>query len=242
MNDARHDDPGAWQFVDPSDVITWTAAQPPRLVEGPLDLASFDGQMLVLDLDAGQIAYREAEGCLRQVFLDGVHRLRVGEGAGQVSTRSRLFFLRTDQPVTWRWQGRDALVLEADGPDGYHLPLRGTCSLGLADPVRFYQTVVHGLASLDLQDLTRVLDALVRAQLAAHLQPLVQRGRSDLMQAQIRLSQLGADDLSDDLADLGLVCLHLIACTPVDSEDPTGDARELEATSVVAPASYDDVF
>ncbi len=238
----RHDDPGAWQLADPDDVIVWTATQPPRLVEGPLDLSSFDGQMLVLDLAPGQFACRETEGCLRQVFLDGLHRLSVGEGAGKVSPRSRLFVLRNDLPVSWRWQGRDMLVLESNEPGGCRLPLRGACSLALADPVRFYQTVVHGLTSLDLNNLTRVLETLVRAHVGAHLQPLVQRGRLDLMQAQVRLAQLGADDLSDDLADLGLVCLQLSACTPLGAEDTTGDARERAAPDLVTPISYDDVL
>jgi hypothetical protein len=227
-----------WHDEDPQRLVTWTAVTPPRAVEGPLELVSFRGQVLILELGPDQLACREQDGRLAQVFLDGLHRLEIGESAGQTPPHSRLYFLRLDVPLSWRWQAGCELTVDTGTPEGDRLPLRGACSLHLRDPLRFYTEVLPGLESLDPRDLLAVLDTLVRSKLAAHLEPLAERGRIDRMRAQVQLADLGVEDLDDDLADLGLGCLHLAACIPLEQDEPAVEALVPSALS----GSYDDVL
>jgi hypothetical protein len=189
---------------------------------------------------------------MEQVLLDGVHRLDVGEGGDRIPRASRLYFLRPDAPLDLRWRPGDSLVLDPAEPDrdaaaatgraGLRLPLRGVCRLHLADPMLFYRSVLQGLREPDPADLLGVLDALVREHLAGHLLPLVHRGRLDLLHAHTLLADLGPAALSDDLAEVGLGCLHLAVYTPAEGVDAgqVSGAAEDEAEPLVA--SYDDLL
>jgi hypothetical protein len=232
------DEQTTWQHDDPRRLVTWTPAQPPRAVEGPFDLACFEGQVLVLELGPDMLACRELGGALQQVFLDGLHKLEIGDGAGLIPPASRLYMLRPSLPISWRWRQGDELVIDTGTARGERLPLRGTCSLFLDDPMRFYREVLAGLDQLEASDLVAVLDALVRSQIAAHLLPLGQAGRFDRMRAQIQLGELDAEHLSEDLTDLGLGCRHLAAFTPQELPEPAPP----ELVGGPLAGSYDDVL
>jgi len=242
MNDGR----SHWQLDDSSRVVTWTAARPPRAVEGPLDLACFADRVLILELEPAQVACRETGGCLRQVILDGAHRLDIGTAGGQIPPQGRLYFLRPDVPIGWRWHKDAHLVIatdpagvsDGDAAAGVRLALRGLCSLHIADPVRFYTEILRGLADVQPEHLAGVLDALVRSQLATHLQPLIRRGDLDQLRAQVLLTNLTAADLSDDLGELGLGCLHLAACTAHIHAPSAAPAPPMTPVC----GSYDDVL
>lgn len=246
------DVPSIRSSEDPGRIVTWQPAAPPRTVEGPLALDCFEDRCLVLELACGQLACREDDGRLQQVFLDGIHRLEIGRAAGQTAPTGRLTFLRPDVPIDLRWRRDDHLVLDASGaadrvgrapatgaPDhGLSLPLRGACRLVLADPVLFFGSVLQGLQGPCGDSLHSVLDALVRAQLAEHLHPLL-RGRDlNRVHAQTLLGGLEPADLGDDLAEIGLDCLHLTAYLPLE-QDRQPDPQPVAAAP---PGSYDDLL
>jgi len=222
-----HHDRHPWQTQEPDDVVIWQPAVGAPAVEGPLDLLLFADRLLVLELADDQLAFREEGRQLRQVYMDRMHQFRVGDGPGEVAPASRLFFLRTDVALSWRWHAPSSLSV-----DGLHLPLRGVCSLRIADPAAFYSDILQGLESLAPETLTETLDTLVRHRLESHLQDL------NTVQAQILLSELGAADLDDDLAELGLTCEYLAAFTPT-AIDQTVPASEPQ---LVPAGSYDDIL
>lgn len=245
-------DPRYWQQEDPDRIVVWRPVSPPLAVEGPLELACFEGSILFLELASEQLALRTDDGRLQQVFLGDVHRLEIGNGARDVPCSSSVVFLRPDVPLDLRWNSDSCLVLNPDrragsGADqpfadtagqGLRLPLRGACRLCLSDPMLFYETFLQGLAHPAQEHLLGVLDTLVRAQLATHLNPLLCGGDVDRLHAQILLSNLTPADLDEDLAEFGLGCLHLAACLPrvIDEQIATVPA----GTQV--PGSYDDLI
>jgi len=229
---------GSWQLRDPDQVTAWRPADPARAIEGPLDLAFFTDQTLVLELADEQVACREEGGCLRQVFLGGTHQLEVGTRPGQVAPDCRLVFLRSDVPLSWRWREGSELVIDTGGGRSVRLPLRGVCSLRISDPARFYASVLQGLEHLDADRLLQVLETTVRSQLESRLQPLATGPWVDPLRAQVLLGDLGAGDLAEELADLGLECLYLAVFTPAIQDEPVG-APVAETTPV---GSYDDVL
>ena len=227
-----------WQEQEPGGVVTWRPVEPPRPVEGPLALDLFDNSTLVLELAPDQLAFREQDGRLQQVFFDGMHQLRVGNGADMAPPSSRLFFLRADVPMTWRWRGETSLRVDTGHRAGVLVPLRGACSLLIADPVEFHRHILQGLESLDSDHLVRVLDTLVRTQIESRLAPLAERGALDPVRVQILLDDLVAADLNEDLYDLGVRCVHLAAYAPTVEDEPVAELPALSTPS----GSYDDVL
>ena len=118
------------------------------------------------------------------------------------------------------------------------MPLRGSCSVIIDDPATFHGKVLLGLESLEPEHLQGVLDTLVRAQIEARLESLVENQALDPMRVQILLNDLAAGDLDDDLLELGLRCVHLAAGTPSRQAEPAPSPAVYE-TPV---GSYDDVF
>jgi len=227
-----------WQEQESDSVVTWRPVEPAQSVEGPLALEFFDNSTLVLELAPDQLAFREEDGRLQQVYFDGFHQLHVGDGADRVSPASHLFFLRTDVPMSWRWRGETSLRVDTGRQPGFLIPLRGVCSLLIEDPAGFHRHILQGLETLESDHLIRVLDTLVRTQIENRLEPLVERGVVDPMRVQILLNDLAATDLNEDLHDLGLRCIHLAACTPAVVDEPVAELPVYSAPS----GSYDDVL
>lgn len=227
-----------WQQRPFEDFVTWHPVEPPRAVEGPLSLEFFRDQTLVLELAPHQLAFREADGRLQQVYFDGLHELAVGHGPGQVEPDSRLFFLRGDVPLTWRWRDGTSLRVNGGHEPGILVPLRGACSVVIDDPAGFHGAVLDGLESLDDATLIRTLDTLVRTQLETRLEPLVENRSLDPVRVQIMLDGLRTEDLDEDLLELGLRCVHVAAGTLVRHEEPLVAPENAE----LPIGSYDDVF
>ncbi len=227
-----------WQQREADDFVTWHPAEPARAVEGPLALDFFVDQTLVLELAPHQLAFREQDGQLKQVYFGGLHELAVGAGGGMVSPESRLFFLRGDVPLSWRWRAPSTLRVDTGHEPGILISLRGACSVIIDDPAGFHRAVLQGLENLEPDALIGVLDTLVRSQIAARLESLVEIQSLDAMRVQILLNDLAATDLDDDLVELGLRCVHLAAGTPTVQEEPAAPPVAHE----VPVGSYDDVL
>jgi hypothetical protein len=227
-----------WQQREPEQYLTWHPVEPPQAVEGPLALEFFRDRTLVLELAPHQLAFREQDGQLKQVYFDGLHELSVGLGPGMVDPASRLFFLRGDVPIVMRWREGCTLRVDAGQEPGILVPLRGVCSVIIDDPATFHRTVLEGLEELDPGRLVEAVDTLVRSQLESRLASLVENGSLDPMRVEILLNDLAAWELDEDLLELGLRCFHLAAGTPAVRREP---ASELP-TENQPVGSYDDVF
>lgn len=221
-----------WQELASEDVLVWTPASPPRCVEGPLDLALFEGQMLALELAPEQVALHVVDGRVRRAYLDGHQELPTTPSGGAAEPEGWLVFLRPDVPISWRWHDGASLHVN----QGEHLPLRGACSLHVTDPIRFHDTVLVGLDDLPADRLAAVLDTLVRGRLESHLQGTGGRQGLDPLHAKVMLEGLEPAALDDDLEALGLACTHLTVAVPVAAEDDASTRRRS------CPACYDDVF
>jgi len=230
----RHAD--LWDLREPDEVVTWSPAQPPQAVEGPLPLDMFRDRLLVLDLAPGQVAVHVKGDGRQRVYFDTMPRLDLGLGVHQTAPEGWLVFLRCDAPISWRWHDQSRLVVDLGGGESHALPLRGRCSLLVADPLRFHSAVFEGVDDLPTGRLAGVLDTLVRARLEARLGDLVDAHRLDPLQAKIALENLTAADLDDELHALGLRCQDLVLAVPVAQESS-------ESSPVDAPhACYDDLL
>ncbi len=222
-----------WQERGADQVTIWSPADPRRPVEGPLPLSLFAGRTLVLDLAPGQLACREQEGRVAQVWLDGQPEVSLPAHPGP---DERLWFVRDDTPLTWRWREGDALVVALGRGRSLRLPVRGAVALVVRDAMALLQTVLLGLSHLDPQVLTDVLRTHVQATLESRLVTVVDGGRIDPVRAQILLESLTCSDLDDDLADLGLAALHVGITVPTAASV----ARRHDPDPI--PVSYDDVL
>lgn len=222
-----------WQERSASEVTVWTPAAPRRAVEGPLALSLFAGQTLVLDLAPGQLACRECDGRVAQVWLDGQPQVAVPDRPGP---DERLWFVRDDAPLTWRWHADDALVVALGRGGTVRLPVRGAVALVVRDAMTLLESVLAGLPDLDPDVLTDVVRTHVQASLESRLQTVVDGGRLDPVRAQVLLEGLTCSDLDDDLADLGLAALHVAVTLPTGA----GVARDHGPDPI--PVSYDDVL
>lgn len=225
-----------WDLREPDEVVTWSPAQPPQAVEGPLPLDMFRDRMLVLDLAPGQVAVHVKGDGRQRVYFDTMPQLDLGLGAHQTAPEGWLVFLRSDAPIRWRWHDQSRLVVDLGGGAADELPLRGRCSVLVADPLRFHEAVLNGVDDLPAERLAGVLDTLVRARLEARIGGLVEGHHLDTLRAKIALEGLTATDLDDDLQALGLRCQDLVLAVP----EPQDRA---EASQMDEPrACYDDVF
>jgi len=227
-----------WQTCDPQQLVTWRPAHPPRVVEGPLPLALFAGRTLVLELADRQLAGREQDGRLVQVWLGGCPEVAVpgGRDDGGAADPGRLWFLRDDVPLSWRWrQGAELTVVVGGEP--HRFPIRGACEVHLADATALYATVLRGLEDLTVGALQDAVRSCVQASLEARLQRLGTGKGLAPVQAQATLEGLAAEDLDDDLAELGLRCVHLAISVPTEATA----TPQAAAVTTVAPGSYDDL-
>ncbi len=228
-----------WQDLDADKLVEWSPSPEGYLAEGPLDLTIFEGKTMAVVLAADQLAFVQSGGKLHRVYMEGAHRLRVGSGSGETPADSTLVFVRCDVPLTLRWRHQSSLVVDTGHADGCRLPLRGQCTLAITDPSMFHERVLQGLNSLDPVHLGSALDTMVRAQLESRMQTLVERRSLDPVRAQVLLAGLGAADLAEDLAEIGLGCVQLAVFTP--APEP-GDRPMNEAAPEPTVMSYDDVF
>jgi hypothetical protein len=224
-----------WQEHDPQELVVWRPVAPARTVEGPLALELFAGRTLALQLVEGQIACREQDDILVQVWLGGHHHLTV-PGDPDLAARGRLWFVRDDVPLAWRWREGSELVVSGGADRPQRLPLRGQCALTVADGPRLHQALLRGLPVLDPDNLVGLLRIHVQAALEARLGRVLGHDPVDPWHAQVLLEDLAPDDLADELAPLGLRCAEIAATTPVTGEvAPRPDAA-------VPPGSYDDLL
>jgi len=222
-----------WQERNADQVTIWSPAEPRRPVEGPLPLSLFAGRTLVLELATGQLACREHEGQVAQVWLEGRPEVSVPAHPGP---DERLWFVRDDTPLTWRWREGDVLVVALGRGESLRLPVRGAVALVVRDAMTLLQAVLLGQPRLDPQILADVLRTHVQAALESRLVTLVDGGRVDPVRAQILLESLTCHDLDDDLGDLGLAALHVGITVPTEASV----ARHVDPGPV--PVSYDDVL
>jgi hypothetical protein len=224
-----------WQEQDADTVVPWHPATPPRLVEGPLPLSLFAGRTLALALDPGQVACRTRAGQVVQTWLDGQAPIAVG-ATEEADADDRLWFVRTATALSWRWRQDARLVVAVGSGRTVVLPVRGACSVVIADPVRLVRELLAGLEHLDPEVLQDVVATHVRAGLEARLRPLAEDGQLDPVRAQVLLEGLTCEQLDDDLGTLGLACQHVAATL---APDPV--ATVAPATTV-PPGSYDDLL
>lgn len=229
----------AWQEFDADNLVEWTPSPEGYLAEGPLELTFFEGKTLVVNLDMDQLAFIQNSNTLHKIYMEGTHHLKVGSGSGETPVDSTLVFVRCDVPLTLRWRRQSSLLIDTGLAEGHQLPLRGQCTLAITDPTMFYERILVGLEPLDQDRLGNVLDTMVRAQLESRLHNLVERRSLDPVQAQVLLAGLGAADLAEDLAEIGLGCVQLAVFTP--TPEP-GDQQMHESTHEPTVMSYDDVF
>ncbi|MBD3220802.1 hypothetical protein GF314_06130 [bacterium] len=232
----RHGEP-IWQDIDPDLVVTWTPAEPPRTIEGPLALDLFTDRMLALELADGQVALLTSGGEVRRVLLDGLHQLRVGTGPQDVSPDARLVFVRPDVPVRWRWSHASRLHVPVPGGRTVDVPLQGSCAVAVSDPIRLHDAVLASLDDLPADRLRGVLDTLVRSHLEQRLAGLADHHHLDPVRAEVHLEALRPDDLDDELAELGLTCRELTAAVAPASGER--DVAEGDPSPIV---SYDDLL
>ena len=227
------------QQWDTSDVATWQPARPARAVEGPLPVAMYAGQTLMIEPAEGQVTLVIRDGDVAQVLFDSAVPLDIPAASDAPGADDRLVFIRPDVPVSWQWQEQVSLSVDAPGLSGETMPLRGQCAVAVTDPVTLYRRVLAGLDDWRPEKVHDVLDHLVRRELADRLRGLDLGYGVDLMRARILLDELTADDLDQDLAPVGLRCLHLAACSP----PPEGVAAPHGGVAETVPVvSYDDVL
>jgi hypothetical protein len=183
----------------------WAVTPVHGVVQGPLDLAFFARDHLRLTLQDGQLALVERAGVLENILGAGVHDVHC-DGSG------RAFFVHPDQPVNWQWD--DGAVLWI-GPRTSRraVPIIGACTVTVADVATFYGAFLRGARSLEDGCWQRMLDALVRGRLESRLGRVTDGGEADPGAVQTLLARIAAADLTEDLDEYGLACLHLAVDT-----------------------------
>lgn len=190
--------PTPWSF-DPRD----------GAVQGPLELGSFAGGGLHLQLARGQTGLLARGNVVRATWIEGTHLLRVGDGPGQIPPDGRLFMLATDLPLNCRWG-------EAVAPGGAGRPdvPRGDCAFHIVAPTLFYDVFLrHGEATGEAF-IRRLLGTLVQARLEERLADEAAATSSPHRLPEI----LTPADLAGGWSELG-VALTTLTC------DRTGAAR-----------------
>lgn len=183
----------------------WSVTPKQGVIQGPLDLALFTGEHLQLTLQEGQFALVERAGALENVFGAGVHDVHC-DGSG------RVYFVHLDQPVSWQW-AEGAVLWVGPNTSRRAVPIIGACSVAVANVTAFYGAFLRGARSLEDGSLQRVLDAVVRDRFESRLERVTADGENDPATIQTLLAHIAAADLSDDLDEYGLACVHLAVYT-----------------------------
>lgn len=195
--------PTPWSF-DPRD----------GAVQGPLELGSFAGGGLHLQLARGQTGLLARNHAVRATWFEGSHLLRVGDGSGQISPDGRLFMIATDTALTCRWG-------EAIPPEAAVRPdePRGSCTFHIVAPTLFYDVFLRHAETTGEAFIRRLLGTLLQTRIAARLaDPADATFPPRLLPA-----NLTPADLSGGWNELG-VALTALTC------DRTGAARVSEAS------------
>jgi hypothetical protein len=183
----------------------WTVAPEQGVVQGPLDLALFADENLRLILDDGQLALVERAGVLEEILGPGEHDVDSGR-------QGQAFFLQIDRPVTWQWSA-GAVLWVGSRTLRQAVPIIGSCAVVVADVASFHGAFLHGAGSQEDGRWQRVLDAAVRSRLESRLSHVADEQTADPATIQTLLARIAAADLSEDLQEYGLACVHLAVYT-----------------------------
>lgn len=194
----------------------WSIAPDHGVVQGPLDLAFFADDGLDLTLASGQVALIERGGVLQDILGPGHHDLTDCQDG-------RAYFVALDRPITWQWSA-GAVLWAGSLTRKRVVPFIGSCSVTVVDVAAFHAAFLSG-ASVAGGGWQPVLDALVRSCLERRLQHVAGDAATDPSALQTLLTAVAAASLSEDLADVGLACVHLAVYTrqgPVEDASPAG--------------------
>ena len=184
----------------------WSVAPEQGVIQGPLDLALFTGEVLRLTLAEGQLGLVERAGELQAVLRPGVHDVPAA------LVRGACIFVQTDQPVAWQW-GTGAVLWVGGRVSRQAVPIIGTCAVTVVDVAAFHRAFLHGATTLGDGHWQRVLDVVVRDQLESRLAQATVDGATDPAFVQTLLANMAAADLAGDLEEYGLACSHLAVYT-----------------------------
>ena len=204
--------------------LEWSLDPDGDFIQGPLKLVFLRGKRILLDLDESQLALLEEGDDLRAVFLDGGHILEVGTHQGQASPEGSLYFLSNVTPIQLRWTHGNPIALP-----GLHLI--GSCSLAVTGPARFHENFIRGQATVEADLIRDAMEVVTRKALGETLSGLGLDGHADPVGLQSTLMNLQAETLSEELAGVGLTCLHLALYTvePPVAESDKGEAGQERA-------------
>ena len=212
-HDNRHGD-AVWE-VWPDDApppTPWSFDPRDGAVQGPLDLGSFAGSGLQLQLARGQTGLLTRNHGVRATWFEGSHLLRVGDGPGQIPPDGRLFMIATDAPLDCRW-GENVPPGAPGRPDAPH----GGCVFQIVSPTRFYDVFLRHAETTGEAFIRRLLGTLLQTRLEERLADAADPARPPRLLA----SSLTADDLAGGWNELG------VALTALTCDRSAGDrARE----------------
>lgn len=195
--------PTPWSF-DPRD----------GAVQGPLELGSFAGGGLHLQLAPGQTGLLARNHAVRATWFEGAHLLRVGTGAGQLPPDGRLFMISTDTPLDCRWGGM-VPPGESARPDAP----RGHGTFHIIAPTLFYDVFLRHAETAG--------EAFVRRLLGTLLQTRIEERLADPADAtfppRILAANLTPADLAEGWSEMGVTLSAL-------TFSRTGAARGAEAS------------
>lgn len=196
--------PTPWSF-DPRD----------GAVQGPLELGSFAGGGLLLQLARGQTGLLAHDHAARATWFEGSHLLRVGIGPGQIPPGGRLFMIATDAPLGCRWG--EATPPEAAGRSG---PPRGNCTFHVVAPTLFYDVFLRHAETTGEAFIRRLLGTLVQARIEERLADAA----DDAHPSRRSPVNLTPADLADGWSELG-VALTALTCDPTGIAHGSGVSR-----------------
>ncbi len=194
--------------------INWSFNVAQGIVQGPLDLNSFQGQSMMLSLDTGQIALLTQDNNLCALYLDGIHNLKVGHGFNQISPNATLVFINTAASLQLRWKKNNPIQWN----DRSENSLIGHCDLAISDPIMFFEGYLQRADSIAEERALTEIDVTVRSILADMIGtgPLG-GGPTTAAELESRLTCLSSQTLTEELADQGLSC-HQLALYPKVSQ------------------------
>jgi hypothetical protein len=192
-----------------SEMIFWSIDPADGTVQGPLDLSFMRGKVLHLTLTSGQVALHVESGQLSAIFMEGVHAMRVGRMAGDLSPASEIVFLSTDHPYTLQWEGEEAVWLPGDDGQKHETWIGGRCICHITGPESFYATFLRNAENDGAQFASRVIDSLVRSQIEKRVSAELATQQAPETELASVLAELTAADIDPALREYGLGCSHL---------------------------------